>query len=288
MLKFQYNDGGRKAYFRTIVGDCVCRAIAIVTGLDYMVVYKEVGRIFELHGYAKTGAAERARDGGDGSRQGVWATQKEQLASFGFERVVRSGAVCSATPERNWEWFRTAYPGDNACIMITKSHALAVVDGTVLDQWDSRTRQNGSPAKVLELYRYARPGSFTPTKAAPKKRLTPAERDRDNYEMLASLANRIQWDWQTPENLDHAKAIGHCDLDDDWQPGDGRGARDAFLDHWSIKKNDTTLYRLFGAKNGQGMIERVYSQWDGRTIIGLKITPKGWEFLRKNVGLVAV
>lgn len=42
-MKFIYEDGGRSQYFKaTEVGDCVVRAVANATGLDYMKVYDDL------------------------------------------------------------------------------------------------------------------------------------------------------------------------------------------------------------------------------------------------------
>lgn len=41
-MKFNYNDGGRSKYFKGVAGDCVTRAIAIATGMDYKEVYDTI------------------------------------------------------------------------------------------------------------------------------------------------------------------------------------------------------------------------------------------------------
>lgn len=41
-MEFKYNDGGRSNYFKGNAGDCVTRAIAIATGLDYKEVYDTI------------------------------------------------------------------------------------------------------------------------------------------------------------------------------------------------------------------------------------------------------
>lgn len=42
-MKFIYEDGGRSQYFKaTEVGDCVVRAVANATGMDYMKVYDDL------------------------------------------------------------------------------------------------------------------------------------------------------------------------------------------------------------------------------------------------------
>ena len=41
-MKFIYDDGGRSNYFKGNAGDCVTRAIAIATGIDYKEVYNTI------------------------------------------------------------------------------------------------------------------------------------------------------------------------------------------------------------------------------------------------------
>lgn len=41
-MKFIYDDGGRSKYFKGNAGDCVTRAIAIATGIDYKEVYDTI------------------------------------------------------------------------------------------------------------------------------------------------------------------------------------------------------------------------------------------------------
>ena len=38
-MRWVYHDGGRSQYFKGTTGDCVTRAIAIATGIDYRKVY---------------------------------------------------------------------------------------------------------------------------------------------------------------------------------------------------------------------------------------------------------
>ena len=44
-MQFQFNDGGRKAAgFKGYTGDCVVRAIAIATGIEYRTLYNRLSR----------------------------------------------------------------------------------------------------------------------------------------------------------------------------------------------------------------------------------------------------
>lgn len=52
MITFVYNDGGRSAAgFRGSTGDCVTRAIAIVTGKSYQEVYDTLNQLSKQMGY---------------------------------------------------------------------------------------------------------------------------------------------------------------------------------------------------------------------------------------------
>lgn len=54
-MAFVFNDGGRSRYFKQqIARDCVCRSIAIATGLDYKVVYDELAKRNQAAGFKKS------------------------------------------------------------------------------------------------------------------------------------------------------------------------------------------------------------------------------------------
>ena len=44
-MKYNYNDGGRSQYFKGDAGDCVVRAIAIASSLDYKKVYDDLHKL---------------------------------------------------------------------------------------------------------------------------------------------------------------------------------------------------------------------------------------------------
>lgn len=60
-ISWQYNDGGRKAAgFRGHTGDCVCRAIAIASGLPYTLVYNRLAEGNATQRRSKLNAGHRA------------------------------------------------------------------------------------------------------------------------------------------------------------------------------------------------------------------------------------
>ena len=59
-MKWIYDDGGRSKYYKGHTGDCVCRAIAIGTGMDYKEVYDLINTYSkkeESDSSARTGVA---------------------------------------------------------------------------------------------------------------------------------------------------------------------------------------------------------------------------------------
>lgn len=137
-LPFIYDDGGRKAAgFKGETGDCVCRAIAIATGIPYQHVYDG------LHARNKTYAA---------SHRGRVA-----------KRIARGGGRRGTTPpngifreisrpylkELGWVWHPTMQIGSGCqvhsradelpsgrLIVSLSRHLVAAIDGVIHDTYD--------------------------------------------------------------------------------------------------------------------------------------------------------
>lgn len=118
-MGFVYNDGGRAAYFRQKnVQDCVCRAIAIATGLDYKIVYDELARRNQLAGHKKSAQSKL-----------LPRVYEPYLAELGFV-WVKAPALLG----------RKARPADlpkGVFIAKQAKHVCCVKDGVVLDTFDS-------------------------------------------------------------------------------------------------------------------------------------------------------
>ena len=94
-------------------GDCVIRAISIVTGYTWQKVYAGLC----IQGYT---------DCGFGNFNSVWA---EYLKEHGFNRYTITG-------QQTVSEFAERHP-HGSYILGTGSHAVAVVDGNYIDSWDS-------------------------------------------------------------------------------------------------------------------------------------------------------
>ena len=124
-MKFNYNDGGRKAAgYQGSAGDCVPRAIAIATGLPYQKVYDD---LFELnknqHGKLR-GASPR--DGGTKT-----ATIRKYMTSLGwkFTPTMSFGSGCKVHLKSE------ELPKGRIIVRVSK-HLAAVIDGVLNDTHD--------------------------------------------------------------------------------------------------------------------------------------------------------
>ena len=111
-LYFNPNPNGSRT------GDCVIRAIAAVTGQTWDTTYTAVA----LQGYALADMP---------SANHVW---RAYLKSRGFSRAIIPDTCPDCYTVND---FADEHP-KGAFVLGTGNHAVAVVDGTVLDTWDSR------------------------------------------------------------------------------------------------------------------------------------------------------
>ena len=124
-MPFEYDDGGRmEAGYKGKASDCVCRAIAIASGLPYQAVYDLIDRSGQQE--RKT----RRRNGKSSAREGVYkATQHRLLASLGWQwtPTMQIGSGCT-THLRQGE-----LPKEGRLIIQLSRHVTAVIDGVIHD-----------------------------------------------------------------------------------------------------------------------------------------------------------
>lgn len=114
LFPFIKDDGGRAKYYKGRAGDCVCRAIAIVTEIDYKEVYDMI-----------------REETGQNPGRGINMRQdrfRRLMHRLGFQQGVISGA----------HFCKGELPEDKKIICIDNHHAIAVVNGEVRDSFDSR------------------------------------------------------------------------------------------------------------------------------------------------------
>ena len=123
MVGFTLTDGGRSAAgfsVRNDAGDCVCRAISILTRVPYKTVYRKL-------------AAESQRRGGK-------RTARNGVRKPVYEAVMTDlGLVKVKLPQGPRPTFSEAWQRYGDCIVTTAKHVAAVVGGQLCDTGDCRT-----------------------------------------------------------------------------------------------------------------------------------------------------
>lgn len=126
-MSFQYDDGGRAAAgFRGDTSDCVCRSIAIATGLPYREVYD---LIIKYSKGERTGKRKRKISH---PRTGVHKyTRRKLLKDLGWEWVpcmgIGTGCQVHLTADE--------LPSGRLIVELSR-HVTAVIDGVVHDTHD--------------------------------------------------------------------------------------------------------------------------------------------------------
>lgn len=120
-IHWDYNDGGREAAgFKGEAGDCVTRAIAIATGMDYREVYNELAR------------REAEKTGTRSARNGISKdVMKAYLADLGWTwtptMTIGSGTTVHLREDE--------LPAGTVICSVSK-HLVTVVDGVIQDTFD--------------------------------------------------------------------------------------------------------------------------------------------------------
>ena len=121
MLGYQFDDGGRAdAGYKGKAGDCVVRALCILTGADYRAVYRECahaqGVLGDERGTPRNGVQNPVRD---------FLFREHGLVKVKIGRGVKP----------TWA---EAYEAHGDCIVKTRKHVAAIVDGALRDTHDWR------------------------------------------------------------------------------------------------------------------------------------------------------
>lgn len=122
-MQFVYDDGGRSKYFKAKnVDDCVCRAIAIGTGMDYKEVYELINKY----------AGKERRSDKSSARNGVHKdTFKKLLKDLGWvwHPTMTVGSGCTVHLDEN------ELPSGTLIVSVSK-HLTCVKDGVIHDTYD--------------------------------------------------------------------------------------------------------------------------------------------------------
>lgn len=126
-MQWVYDDGGRSEYYKgKDAGDCVCRAVAIATGLDYKKVYDDIN---ELAKSERTGKRKRGKSS---ARNGVYKdTIRKLMTMYGWKWVptMKVGQGCKVHLRED------ELPSGRLVVSVSR-HLTAVIDGICHDTYD--------------------------------------------------------------------------------------------------------------------------------------------------------
>lgn len=127
-MKHIYNDGGRANYFKGDANDCVCRAVSIATGQDYIKVYNL------FNSFASKNNEPPIRNG---IRRKTWNDIKDYLISKGWKWVATMsiGSGCKVHLRE------TELPQGMLIVQVSK-HLTCVKDGIIYDTFDCSRNGN--------------------------------------------------------------------------------------------------------------------------------------------------
>lgn len=134
-MEFVFNDGGRAAAgYQGRAGDCVARAISIVSGRPYAEVYKALA-----DGNADQRVTKRSGKKSRSARNGINTRRKwfrDYMASLGFvwTPTMRIGQGCKV------HLVKEELPSGKLIVAVA-SHYTAVIDGVINDTYDPNDRE---------------------------------------------------------------------------------------------------------------------------------------------------
>lgn len=132
-LDFIYNDGGRKdAGYKSIVGDCVVRAIAIATNQSYQLTYNAINE------FSKREYKSKLKPFRSSSKSGVYkCTYDRYLKHLGWKWIP----LMSFTTKTRYKMNRNDIP-KGRIIVKTYRHLTAVIDHVIHDLHDYSNNGN--------------------------------------------------------------------------------------------------------------------------------------------------
>ena len=123
-IKFVYNDGGRSKYFKAKnVGDCVTRAIAIASGMDYKEIYDMVDKAEKTARGRKKGSAR------NGAYRKHYEPIIEKLGGV-WVPTMKIGSGCTIH-------VKAEELPNGRIICKCSRHLIAVIDGVINDTYES-------------------------------------------------------------------------------------------------------------------------------------------------------
>lgn len=131
MISYEKDDGGRKdAGFKGTTGDCLTRAIAIITKKSYKEVYDSVCDEMKKHGYVASGNARQQKH--IKGKRHPKRIQEDVLEKHGFKKIRKSRGMSNLTYTEAVKNY-----GENLIVTTTK-HFASIENGVLKDLFDHR------------------------------------------------------------------------------------------------------------------------------------------------------
>lgn len=134
-ITFQFNDGGRNAAgHKGKAGDCVCRAIAIATGLPYQQVFDRLADGNVSQRKSKRSKKERQHTANNGiMTKRKWFKDYMLELGFTWHPTMSIGSGCKVHLKAD------ELPSGRIVCNVSR-HVVAVIDGVINDTYDCSRR----------------------------------------------------------------------------------------------------------------------------------------------------
>ena len=134
-ITFQFNDGGRNAAgYKGRASDCVCRAIAIATGLPYQQVFDRLADGNVSQRKSKRSKKERQRTANRGiTTKRKWFKDYMLELGFTWHPTMSIGSGCKVHLKAD------ELPSGRIVCNVSR-HVVAVIDGVINDTYDCSRR----------------------------------------------------------------------------------------------------------------------------------------------------
>jgi hypothetical protein len=130
-MKFEYNDGGRKAAgYKGETGDCVCRSIAIAAKMPYAYVY------ILLNEHTEGQRITKRQPKRGNARTGIYRTTIRRIMEMLGWRWTPTMAIGSGCKVH----LRDGELPPGRLVVSVSKHIVAVVDGVIQDTHDPSRR----------------------------------------------------------------------------------------------------------------------------------------------------
>lgn len=146
LMTHEYDDGGRKAAgYKGDTGDCVTRALAIVTGRPYQEIYDALSRGMGSQRLTKRHRTRKASAANGVSTGRKWFKDYARELGLVWVPTMEIGTGCRVHLAKG------ELPTGRLAVRVSK-HYTAVIDGVIRDTYDPQREETHDIVTVGALY----------------------------------------------------------------------------------------------------------------------------------------